>query len=91
MFDRDNLLKDLRNGVIEISFTKVDGSSRVMRCTLSKKLLPESYQADVQEQNEEKQFHQVNANVISCWSLDDGGWRSFRIDAVTWVQAVDVY
>ena len=91
MFDRDSLLNDLRNGVIEVHFTKVDGSQRAMRCTLKKNLLPVSYQQDVQEQNEETGFHQRNPEVIACWSTGDNGWRSFRVDSVIWAQAVDVH
>ena len=33
-YSRDTLLKDLREHVIEVHFTKVNGEQRIMRCTL---------------------------------------------------------
>lgn len=87
--DRKQLLNDLRNEVIEVSFTKVsDGTNRVMRCSLKKDLLPESY---AQEESEEKQFHESNPDVIAAWDVQKGGWRSFRLDTVDYVQVVDSY
>lgn len=88
MYTRDTLLKDLRNGVIEVIFTKVNGDERRMRCTLVSGLLPESHQASLEEQKSEKQFHKDNPDVIACWDLDNNGWRSFRIDSVIYTQAV---
>jgi len=41
--NRDEILKDLRNYVIEVHFDKVNGDHRVMRCTLRPDLLPPSY------------------------------------------------
>lgn len=86
MYTRDTLLRELRSNVIEVHFTKVNGDARVMRATLMEKFLPESYRS---EKDEEKDFHQQNPNVIACWDLTVGGWRSFRIDSVTYCQGVE--
>ena len=86
MYNRDTLLTDLRANVIEVHFTKVDGSMRVMKCTLNPKHLPAAY---VQEQNEEKDFHQKNPDTIAVWDVEVGGWRSFRVDSVQYCQSVD--
>lgn len=91
MYQRDTLLKDLRENVIEVHFTKVNGDARVMRCTLMKHLLPESYQRSLEEQTEENNFHNANPNVIAAWDVNAGGWRSFRIDSVGYVQVIDAY
>jgi len=89
MYNREDLLKDLRNEVVEVTFNKVsDGSERVMRCTLKPEMLPPSY---LNEQQMEKDFHQRNPNVIAAWDVQKGGWRSFRVDTVTYAQAVDGY
>ena len=84
--DRDVLLKDLRSYVIEVHFDKVNGEHRVMRCTLRPELLPPSY---LNEEGVEKEFHQKNPDVISAWDIQKGGWRSFRIDSVKYVQNVN--
>lgn len=87
-FDRDTLLNDLRDYVIEVTFTKVDGSNRVMRCTLKPDHLPPNY---LKESSEEKNFHKQNPDVIAAWDVQKGGWRSFRIDSVQYVQIIDGY
>ena len=85
MFERDVILKDLREYVMEIYFTKVNGEDRAMRCTLRPDLLPPGYTKDI---TEEKSFHTENPNVIAAWDVQKRGWRSFRIDSVTFVQDV---
>lgn len=85
VLDRDTILKDLRENVIEVTFNKVDGSQRIMRCTLMPNLLPETYKND---EAQEKEFHHTNPNVIAAWDVQKGGWRSFRIDSVQYVQNV---
>ena len=85
MFDRDTILKDLRQYVIEVHFTKVNGEDRAMRCTLRPELLPPGYAQDITEENK---FHSENPDVIAAWDVQKGGWRSFRIDSVKFVQDV---
>lgn len=91
MYERDRLLTDLRSNVIEVHFTKTNGEGRVMRCTLMPRLLPESYTNSLDEQNQERDYHQQNTNVIACWDVQAGGWRSFRIDSVNYCQVIDQY
>lgn len=89
MYQRDQLLNDLRSEVVEVTFNKVsDGSTRVMRCTLRKDLLPQDY---IEEEAKEKSFHAENPNVIAAWDVQKGGWRSFRMDTIQYVQIVDGY
>lgn len=87
-YNRDTILRDLRNNVVEIHFTKDNGEARVMKCTLKKDMLPAKYA--MQEEKEERDFHVKNPQVIAAWSINDNGWRSFRIESVYYVQAVDV-
>lgn len=87
-FDRNAILSDLRDNVVEVSFTKVDGTNRLMRCTLMKRHLPENY---VEEETQEKSFHDKNPDVIAAWDVQKGGWRSFRIDSIQYVQIIDGY
>jgi hypothetical protein len=88
MYQRDTLLKELRSNVVEVHFTKVNGESRVMRATLMEKFLPESHR---NEKTEENDFHQRNPNIIACWDITSGGWRTFRIDSVTYCQGVETF
>lgn len=85
LYERDRLLKDLRDYVIEVTFKKADSSMRIMRCTLDPKLLPETY---ITEEEKEKTFHRENPDVITAWDVQVGGWRSFRIDSVQYAQII---
>lgn len=87
-YDRNTLLEDLRKNVVAVYFTKVDGSKREMRCTLMPSLLPPNY---VNEQAEEQEFHDKNPAVLAVWDVMKGGWRSFRIDSIEYVQVLDPY
>lgn len=87
----EEILSDLRESVIEVTFTKVNGERRIMRCTLMPKYLPATYTENVTEQANEKQFHANNNEVIRAWDVQSGGWRSFRIDSVEYLQVIDAY
>lgn len=70
--ERHMWLKDLlRSGVYEITFTKVDGSERVMPCTLQESQLP--------VRTFDKQSKPGKAETLSVWCTDRGEWRSFRV------------
>jgi WYL_2, Sm-like SH3 beta-barrel fold len=70
----------LHNGIMNVKFTKVDGSERVMKCTLAEALIPQ-VKAPVSEDKEVKE-RKVNDNNISVWDVEKEGWRSFRLDSV---------
>jgi len=91
IYKRDTLLKDLRNSVVEVHFVKNNGDQRIMRCTLQKHMLPESYQRSLEEQKEERTFHQENPDIIAVWDLEAGAWRSFRIDSVFYCEVKSSY
>ena len=75
-----SLRNALREGVVRIAFTKVNGDERVMNCTLHSDHLPP--QTDIVEHTTKQ-----NANVLAVWDIDSKGWRSFRIDSVKEVTA----
>jgi hypothetical protein len=75
---REELLEDLHEGIVKVTFTKKDGTERVMNCTLVPSYLPEAYRTDVRDDEDKK----VNENVLAVWDTDADGWRSFRLDSV---------
>ncbi len=77
IFNKDNLNELLRNNVATVTFTKVDGSERVMRCTLLKEYIPNAATKDQNVVSEET----TNLNM-SVWDVEAAGWRSFRINSV---------
>jgi len=69
---KEKILKELHEGVTTVSFTKVNGERRDMRCTLNEQYLPQK------EESNYKQTRKENPAVQSVWDVDKGAWRSFR-------------
>jgi CMP-N-acetylneuraminic acid synthetase len=67
----------LHENVCTVTFTKVNGDERVMRCTLKTDLLPA--QQDIEEAIEKKS-KKPNPDVLAVYDLNAAGWRSFRWD-----------
>lgn len=74
---RAELMSDLKEKIAEVTFEKVDGSMRVLRCTLIDKYLPELKQADP-----DREPRKVNESTMLVWDLENDDWRSFRINSV---------
>ncbi len=68
----------LRQRDVLVTFTKKDGSQRVMRCTLRPEALPEM----ITESTRTSVGRRESDNTIAVWDLDLGAWRSFRLDSV---------
>lgn len=71
---REQALADLHDSVCKVTFTKLDGSERVMRATLRGDMLPPR-QSDGTSMPR-------NQNHVTAWDLDKGGWSSFYPDRV---------
>jgi len=80
-YGREYLLEILHaNADVLIEFTKVDGSTRKMHCTLMADKLPERV---IVEGAEEKPKRKVNPEIIRVWDLEKEAWRSFKVHSVT--------
>ena len=73
-YQRDTLLSDLRNSIIEVTFTKVNGERRAMRCTLMPHYLPESFKANAAEQEQEQEQEQRLEVEWNRLQLEQGQW-----------------
>ena len=76
---RDTLIKNLQKKVMRVTFTKVNGEERVMDCTLQEYMLPETVESN-RKQNEA---------VLPVFDINKGEWRSFRMDSITKIEAVE--
>jgi len=70
----------LASNTVEVSFTKKDGSERVMRCTLNENLLPKV------EVSEGKQPKKKSSTSMAVFDVEKQEWRSFIIKSVYRVQ-----
>ena len=80
----EKLKDNLQKGVVEVTFEKNDGSTRVMKCTLSENIIPistETTKAVVKKK-------QPNPDVLPVWDIESEGWRSFRWDSIESVKVV---
>lgn len=79
-FTRDYLAGILREGKVTVDFTKVDGTKRVMNCTMADALIP----ADLQPKapNPDAPVRKVSTETLRVFDLDIQEWRSFRVDSV---------
>ena len=75
-YDYNGLVEQLRSSVLTVTFEKVDGTERVMRCTLLPQYLPEEFKSKA------PMLTETTPTTISVWDLDVSGWRSFRVDNV---------
>ena len=76
---REEMIDMLVSGECTVTFTKVDGTQRVMPCTLNARLIPPE---PVSESTESKKERKVNEEVIPVFCTDKQAWRSFRVDSV---------
>lgn len=75
MKNLDSELKELlKENVVIVKFTKVDGQERTLNCTLQEHYLPKTVWTESKKK--------LNDNILSVWSIDDNGWRSFRKDSI---------
>jgi len=62
----------LEQSVVEVTFTKKDGTERVMNCTLLEDYLPETTGVG----------RSAGSDALAVFDVDADGWRSFRWDSV---------
>jgi len=77
------ILELLYKNDCEVTFTKIDGTVRIMPCTLREAAMP---------QRDAAKFHEtrvVNEKVISAFCLDKNEWRSFRVENVTNIKVLN--
>jgi hypothetical protein len=83
-YNKDNIADMLREGVYEVTFTKVNGELRTMPCTLKADIVPTT---SVKELREER-TRRVNPDNLSVWCTDKNEWRSFKVANVTEVKQI---
>ena len=75
---KSEITEMLRKQDVTVTFTKKDGSQRVMRCTLRPEALPEMITESTRTSTERRE----SDSTIAVWDLDLGAWRSFRLDSL---------
>lgn len=77
---RDWLRGVLLFGNALIEFTKKDGTTRKMLCTLNENVIP-------RDKAPKNTGRAKNDEVLAVYDLDKQEWRSFRYDSITRIRA----
>jgi len=76
------LTSHLNTGPVTVTFTKKDGSERIMKCTTDPTYILFKDPTVLESKNERT----VSDTVIPVYDLESNGWRSFRWDSVKRVE-----
>jgi len=71
----------LHAGPVVVTFTKVDGTERTMRCTLQEGVV-------VPHEKKTERVKEAKENLVAVWDLEKSAWRSFKFDAIKTVALV---
>jgi hypothetical protein len=72
--DITQLLTQLNSQIVEIHFTKADGTPRIMKATLQPHMLPERSNTTGNKTHTDQ--------VIRVWDTEKAAWRSIRINSI---------
>lgn len=78
----EDLKFELKDGICMIDFHKVDGTKRLMKCTLNEKYIDEH---EVKYDKKTERIKPSNENLLVVFDVEKNDWRSLRLDSiVTW-------
>ena len=83
--DAEEIRRLLQDHVCTVSFTKINGETRDMPCTLKADVVPVKPLTEAVTHMPRKQ----SDATISVWCTDAAGWRSFRWDSVKQIQVLN--
>lgn len=69
------LKSHMRMGPMKVTFTKKDGTERVMSCTLQEGVA-------VPHEKTTERVKEESLETLAVWDLDKSAWRSFRLDSI---------
>ena len=75
------MLRESEDGC-EVTFSKVDGTERIMWCTLNPALMPQIEEKPKSEDKPKKAGLPESNDHVVVWDLEKSAWRSFRCDSL---------
>ena len=79
---QDNMLTALRESECEVTFTKVNGDTRVMKCTLNMDLIPQDKMPKGDNVPELRDGLDSILKAIRVFDTGLEDWRSFKVETV---------
>ena len=74
---KENLIQTLKEDIVWVTFTKLNGDERIMKCTKNYSHIPEEFQPKTDKDL---------TSTVNVWDLNAQGWRSFRYDRVSKIE-----
>ena len=74
----DWLIGVFKTNKVQVIFTKSDGTERTMNCTLREDIT-------VPYEKKTDKVKVLNLDIVPCWDIDKGEWRSFKISSLIYV------
>ena len=72
----EEIHKDLKHGLCQVKFTKINGDERDMTCTLDFGIIP------VEDRPTGNGSTVTNNETMRVYDTNAKGWRSFRLDSI---------
>jgi len=79
---QESLLALLKTYVVEVTFLKINGDERIMKCTLIPDLMP------LIDADKVKLTTARNNSTCVVWAIDSAEFRSFRYDRISEVKVM---
>jgi hypothetical protein len=80
---KDELVEKLQNEIVQLSFTKADGSERHMICTKNIVHIPEESRPKTDKVVKlDENGNVIESDNVTVWDMEAKGWRSFNFTKV---------
>ena len=77
------LTEALKQRIVRIDFTKVDGSNRIMNATLNQDMIE---QLSTPAEKKTDRVKTTPTGVLAVFDVDNKGWRSMRVEnIIAWI------
>jgi len=87
---KEQLVELLSKEIVDVTFQKLSGDDRKMKCTLIPSMLPPAQRDDKLSQTK---IRNLEDKTLVVWAIDiePSAWRSFRYDRVKKVEGDHMY
>jgi hypothetical protein len=80
---KDELVEKLQQEVVQLVFTKADGTERHMVCTKNIVHIPEEFHPKTDKVVKlDENGNPIETDLITIWDMEQQGWRSFNFSKV---------
>ena len=84
VYTKNEIVDTLKKQSAIVTFTKKDGTERVMKCTLKSDLLPVILITESATTNDNVvKVRKESDTSVAVYDLDNAAWKSFRLDSIT--------